>query len=109
MMLLTQFVLVLVFAPHRGLLAKFLLRRRQRWIFAEQMLVVHLHSHEGHADQGIESAAATVHEHLHWDTNFAREIVRRARQRGWIEQIGDALALTERGRQAALQAVAYRN
>ena len=41
------FVLALLLAPGRGLVAQWLLRRRQRWQFAGEMLVVHLSQHEG--------------------------------------------------------------
>ena len=41
------FAVVLLFAPQRGLLATARRRRRQRWTFARQMLLIHLATHEG--------------------------------------------------------------
>ena len=41
------FILVLLIAPQRGLLATARRQRRQRWTFARQMLLIHLATHEG--------------------------------------------------------------
>lgn len=95
------FVVTLIFAPERGLLAGVLRRRRQRWEFAAQLLTVHLLTHEGTPDEANETSIPTLHDHLNWERAFADEVVARADQRGWIRRLGDQLRLTDHGRDTA--------
>jgi manganese/zinc/iron transport system permease protein len=100
-MLGAAFGLVLVFAPERGLLAGFLRRRRQRWEFAEQLLVVHLLNHENTPDMQVETALRHLPAHLNWQPTFADQVIQRADRRGWVRRMGDYLALTDQGRTSA--------
>jgi manganese/zinc/iron transport system permease protein len=97
------FLITLILAPERGLLAGWLRRRRQRWEFAAQLLLVHLHNHEGKADEAVESGVQSIPVHLRWEADFAQKIILRADEHGWIQRLGDQLVLTERGRRAAEQ------
>ena len=100
------FLLVFLFAPERGLLAIARRRARQRWEFAQTMLAIHLLNHEASPDAAIESREAHLHEHLRWQPDFARQVVRGAERTGLLTRAaGDRLALTERGRTAAREAV----
>ncbi|HYR08567.1 MAG TPA: metal ABC transporter permease [Longimicrobium sp.] len=100
------FLLVFFFAPERGLLAIARRRARQRWEFAQTMLAIHLLNHEESPDAAIESREAHLHEHLRWQPDFARQVVRGAERTGLLTRAGeDALVLTERGRTAAREAV----
>jgi manganese/zinc/iron transport system permease protein len=95
------FLLVLVGAPERGLLAGWLRRRRQKWVFAAQLLTIHLLTHEGQPDEAAEARAATLPEHLNWSAAFTAQIIARARASGWIAQEGERLVLTDAGRTTA--------
>jgi manganese/zinc/iron transport system permease protein len=97
------FVLAFLFAPERGLLAQALRRRRQRWSFAEQMLVLHLLNHEGTPEAANECTPSHLSAHLRWPTDFADAVVRRATQHGYI-QSGALLTLTDQGRTLAQEA-----
>lgn len=97
------FVLAFLFAPERGLLAQALRRRRQRWSFAEQMLVLHLLNHEGTPEAANECTPSHLSAHLRWPADFADAVVRRATQHGYI-QSGALLTLTEQGRTLAQEA-----
>lgn len=100
------FLLVLALAPERGLLAIARRRARQRWEFAQTMLAIHLLNHEGSAQATQENREAHLHEHLRWQPDFARGVVRRAEHRGLLTRIEDGmLRLTERGRTEAREAV----
>lgn len=100
------FLLAFLLAPDRGAVAVARRRRRQRWEFAQTMLAIHLMNHEGSPDAAVESREAHLHEHLSWQPGFAREVVRRASDRGLLERAGDGrLALTERGRSVARETV----
>jgi manganese/zinc/iron transport system permease protein len=100
------FLLVFLLAPERGVLAMARRRARQRWEFAQTMLAIHLMNHEASPDAQQENREAHLHEHLRWDPEFARRVVRGAERTGIVRREGgDELALTERGRTAAREAV----
>ncbi|NWF69113.1 MAG: metal ABC transporter permease [Chloroflexi bacterium] len=97
------FLLALLFAPQRGLLAKALQRRRRRQRFAVEMLLVHLHSHEGTAGEATENCLAHLTGELKWQPAFAQAAVKWAQQQGLIAEQTQPLALTDSGRTAAQQ------
>ena len=99
------FLAAFLFAPERGLVALARRRRRQRWEFAGTMLAIHLLNHEGDPDAAEESREAHLGEHLRWPAAFAQGVVRRAEARGLLLRSGERLALTERGRRVAREAV----
>lgn len=100
------FALVFFLAPERGLVALARRRRRQRWEFAQTMLAIHLLNHEGAPDAGEENREAHLHEHLRWEPDFARRVVRRAEGSGLLSRAeGDSLRLTPRGRATAQEAI----
>ena len=100
------FLLVFCFAPERGLVAIARRRARQRWEFAQTMLAIHLLNHEGSPEAAVESREAHLHEHLRWQPDFARQVVRGAERGGLLVRASSGrLALTERGRTAAREAV----
>src|SRR5690606_84223 len=98
------FLLTYLFAPERGLIALARRRAGQRWLFAEQMLALHLLNHERTPAAGEECDAAHLSEHLRWKPDFAAAVVRRAAEHGHIRATGRLLALTERGRALAQEA-----
>ncbi len=98
------FFLIWLFAPERGLLALALRRTRQRWMFAQQMLTVHLLHHEGTPAAADETRPEWLHRHLRWQPAFVAAVVRRAEQGGLVKRQGGLLLLTENGRQMAQQA-----
>jgi manganese/zinc/iron transport system permease protein len=96
---------VYLVAPHRGLIALARRRVRQKWEFAQTMLAIHLMNHESTARASEESRLATLHEHLRWEPDFVHGVVRRAEIREIIVRKGECLALTDRGRTLAREAM----
>ena len=99
------FALAWAFAPSRGLVAAARRRSRQRVEFAGTMLAIHLVHHEGSPREAVESRVAHLGEHLRWDDHFAETVVRTAERRGIVTRSGDALVITERGREVAREAL----
>jgi manganese/zinc/iron transport system permease protein len=81
------FGLTLLFAPSQGLVAQTLRRRRQGWDFRQQMLVVHLASHEGTAVEDRECRPEHLVNELGWSDVEAQEIVRRARANDLVNEL----------------------
>ena len=92
------FTLVLLLAPQRGLVATARRRRRQRWTFARQMLLIHLATHEGTPSEADESRPDHMQRHMRWPAAFANRVVRTATERGLITFENDQLRLTPQGR-----------
>jgi manganese/zinc/iron transport system permease protein len=99
-----SFLLVLLFAPNRGLVAVARRRVRQRWEFALALLTVHLLQHEGDAGSA-ENRVDHLVEHIRWQPNFAEEVVRYAERKGAVRRQAGRLHLTDTGRTLAHQHV----
>ncbi|MDQ3023515.1 MAG: metal ABC transporter permease [bacterium] len=95
------FGLVLLLAPERGLISLWLLRRRQRWIFATHMLAIHLLQHEGTPVESTESAVRHMGEGLRWSDGFAQGVISHSLDSGLIQRVGEQLSLTGLGRETA--------
>ncbi len=99
------FVLVFLIVPNRGLIAITRRHIRQKWEFAQTMLVIHLFNHEGLPEAEAESEVAHLHEHLQWEPTFASRVVRYALNNRYVSQKAAQLILTDRGRTIAQQAL----
>ncbi len=95
------FALAFLAAPGRGLIAQARQAARQRAWLAQQMLAIHLLSHEGTAAEREENAISRLPAHLRWDPAFTERVIRQAERAGWVVRDGDLLRLTEAGRRAA--------
>jgi manganese/zinc/iron transport system permease protein len=97
------FGVTLLFAPQRGLVAQVLRRGRQGWDFRQQMLVVHLASHEGTAVEDRECRPEHLVSELGWSVEEAKQIVTRAFSNGLVAPV-DAeghIHLTPKGKSLA--------
>lgn len=94
-----------LFAPHRGVVAVMRLRRRQRWVFAQKMLTIHLLHHEGLPEADRESRLDHLQGHLQWSSEFADRVVRHSLQNNLVLQQRDHLFLTDAGRSLAREAI----
>ncbi len=95
------FALAFLFAPNRGIVAIARRRASQRWEFAQTMLAIHLFSHEGLPEAEREAHVNHLSSHLHWDPEFAQQVVRNAERHGFIRNQAGQLDLTEQGREMA--------
>jgi manganese/zinc/iron transport system permease protein len=95
------FLLVFVFAPERGLLSRFILKRWRRWDFASQMLAVHLLQAEmAHAEE-TERIVSHMENHMLWQGDYTSEVIAQCIQEGLIQKKGNKLSLTSYGREKA--------
>ncbi|MBN2227139.1 MAG: metal ABC transporter permease [candidate division Zixibacteria bacterium] len=99
------FVLVYVFSPGRGLLATVRRRILQKWEFALAMLVIHLSQHENQPEAVNECRADHLTEHIRWNAEFARRVVRLAKHRELIVETNGHLRLTSVGHSLAARRV----
>lgn len=99
------FIIVLLFAPERGLLATARRRSQQRWRFAETMLVIHLLNHESTPQAAVECSFDHLEAHMRWERGFATRVVDNAQRSGAIRRENGSLELTARGRELAREAL----
>lgn len=99
------FGLVFLIVPNRGLIAIARRHIRQKWEFAQTMLVIHLFNHEGLPEAQAESEIAHLHEHLQWEPTFATRVVKQALNNRYVSQEATQLMLTDRGRSIAQRAL----
>lgn len=99
------FMLVFFLVPNRGLLSIARRHLRQKWEFAQTMLVIHLLNHEGLPEAVDESEITHLHEHLQWEPSFASKVVRYALNNRCVSQNDTQLTLTDLGRSIAEQAL----
>ena len=102
---LLDFVLVFMIVPKRGIIAIARRHIRQKWEFAQTMLVIHLFNHEGLPEAQAESEIAHLHEHLKWEPSFASRVVKFALNNRYVLQESAQLTLTDRGRAIAQKAL----
>ena len=99
---------VFVLAPDRGMLASVRRARRNRWEFAQSMLVIHLLNHEGKPEASEENRISHLHGELRWTPRVASRVVGYAERRRLVERRpDDRLALTNRGRALAKQVMRF--
>jgi manganese/zinc/iron transport system permease protein len=91
------FGLTVLLAPNHGLVAAARRRQKQRWEFAVRMLAIHLLQHHNTPDAERECREAHLSEHLRWDEGFAREVVQRAVEKGFVVRREKLLHLTPEG------------
>lgn len=99
------FVIVFMIVPNRGVIAIARRHIRQKWEFAQTMLVIHLFNHEGLPEAQAESEIAHLHEHLQWEPSFASRVVKYALNNRYVSQESAQLMLTDRGRAIAQKAL----
>ena len=99
------FLIVLLVAPERGLVALARRRARQRVEFARAMLAIHLLHHEGTPEAERENRIDHLSEHLTWTAGQADDIVRGAVKAGLVTVADGLLRLTAEGRAEARRAM----
>ncbi len=95
------FLVILVFAPEKGLLARGVLRRWKKWDFATQTLIVHLLQAELTQADETEKVVYHMYEHMLWDHAFTSEVIAQGIEEGFLKKYENKLSLTPFGREKA--------
>lgn len=95
------FLLVMIFAPERGLFTKFIVRKWTKWDFASSTLSIHLLQAElAHAEEA-EHIVGHMQDHMSWNKEYTSEVIAQCIQEGLIRKQGNQLSLTAYGREKA--------
>lgn len=96
------FFLVFIFAPQRGFITIFRRRKFQKTDFAGKSLMFHIFNHEGEENEAIESGLNTIQNHLHWNEQFLKSIIKQLKEEKRIYIKDGVIKLTDEGRQYAI-------
>lgn len=108
LMMFFFFLLAWLFSPRQGLLSTLLQRRARRRHFADQLLLGHVHNHQGTAEAASELAQAGLHHHLNWSPQKTRRVLARVRLRKLVRVEDGVLQLTARGERSVREFMALR-
>ena len=95
------FLGVWLFAPERGLLARFVISRFQKFDFGTQMLLVHLYQSEYLNADTTEMIVSHMKDHMLWEQEYTDEVIAQSLEQGLIQREGQRLSLTTYGREKA--------
>jgi len=95
------FIAVLILAPEKGLLAKFIVRKWKKWIFASETLAVHLLQAEYAHAEDTERVVGHMRDHMLWNDDYTSEAIAQSLKDGIIRKYGNKLSLTAYGREKA--------
>lgn len=99
------FAAVLCVAPERGLIWQAWRRVRQRRSLHLTMLLIHLQTHEGTANEEHEAGVEELPQHLAWTDSNVHALAARAEALGLIERHESIWKLTPEGRKRAIDAL----
>jgi manganese/zinc/iron transport system permease protein len=102
LMMFFFFCLAWVFSPKYGLVSTRLRRRNQKQNFKVQVLLAHIHNHEGTPAEKDELAVQTLHTHFHWPARKTRRLINQLRTRNLVYIETDTVRLTSRGENKVL-------
>ena len=87
-----------IFSPKYGLVSTQLRRRKQQRDFDVQIVLAHVHNHEGTSTEKMELAVATFYKHFRWSSRKTKQILNRLQMRNLVHVETDTVRLTARGR-----------
>ena len=105
------FLLAFLFAPQRGMMAVLFRRLKQKWVFAQNRLLIHLANSKissnrtGNDQYPIACHLDQIHHRLHWNEPFTQSVVNYAQKHGSVEIRDRVLYLTNVGQDIANQAL----
>lgn len=95
------FLLTFLFAPEYGIIAKILIQRDRKWVFASYMLAVHLLYHEDTELEEEESDSSQLTGHFNWNEKFSQKVLTTGIREEVFRREGTRLFLTDLGRETA--------
>lgn len=91
------FLLAYLLAPGRGLIANLSRKSRQKIEFAQMTLAMHIFNHSSVDDDIEERMISKLDEHLGWEQQFIKKIVKRSVKSGLILVNEGIISLTSKG------------
>ena len=103
LMIFLLFLLAWVFSPRYGLISTALRRANSRRLFADQVVLAHIHNHQHTAQAATELRVETLHIHFRWTRRKMLRVLARLRALGYVRIVAGGAILTGRGEDQAHQ------
>ncbi len=97
LMIFLFFLLAWVLSPRYGLISTMLRRANSRRRFADQVVLAHIHNHQGTPQAATELRIETLHTHFRWTRRRMARVLARLRALGYIRFDGGGAMLSESG------------
>lgn len=91
------FILVLVFAPKRGIISVKLKRKRLKEDFEELTLLFHIKNHQHTVNESLENNVLTIIDHIHWNNNQMDRVISKLTKDNKISINNNIIYLTDYG------------
>ncbi len=91
------FTIVLIFAPKRGLITIILRRKKQKKLFFQTILLLHIYNHQNTSDSYKENGIKTIYEHMAWKQKKIDKMISKLKQKKYIITKNNELFLTTYG------------
>lgn len=98
LMIFFFFLVCWIFSPKYGLVSTMLRRRRQQQSFDNQVVLAHIHNHEGTSTEQEELAVETLYHHFRWSPRKTKRIINQLQTRNFVHIKADTVHLTARGK-----------
>ncbi len=97
LMIFFFFLAAWIFSPKYGLVSTMIRRSNQRRSFDHQVVLGHIHRHQGRVAESDEVTASTLHRHFRWSPTKMQRVLRQLRARNLVQTEADLVSLTARG------------
>lgn len=98
LMIFFFFFVCWIFSPKYGLVSTMLRRWNQQQRFDDQVVLAHIHNHEGTAVENEELAVDTLYSHFRWSPRKTKRILSKLQTRNFVHIKADTVHLTAKGR-----------
>ncbi len=99
LMIFFFFLVAWILSPKYGLVSTMLRRKGQQRTFDNQVVLAHIHNHEGTAVAHQELAVNTLYHHFRWSPQKTRRILNQLQTRNLVHIDADMVRLTARGKE----------
>ena len=98
LMIFFFFLVCWIFSPKYGLVSTMLRRRRQQQSFDNQVVLAHIHNHEGTSAEQEELVVETLYHHFRWSSRKTKRIINHLQTRNYVHLKDETVHLTARGK-----------
>ena len=97
LMIFFFFLVSWIFSPKYGLVSTMIRRSNQRRSFEHQVVLGHIHHHQGRVTESDEVTASTLYRHFHWAPAKMQRVLRQLQALNLVQIEADLVALTSQG------------
>ena len=98
LMIFFFFIICWILSPKYGLVSTMLRRRSQQQRFDNQIVLAHIHNHEGSIAEPEELAVETMYHHFRWSPRKTKRLLEQMQSHNLVHVQADIVRLTSKGK-----------